>query len=155
MVQTELWEFLNCNGISSGSQLVLFLGRSAGAAAPLFLPCLCRRHFSVGFWKSFCSVFLSSAWGFLFTAAIGVLFVVSSTGGCLGPGGVLPFRALTSSHLPFVAFLLFLSTFVFFSFFLYLLTACDFAFLSRSWPSGCSILTGLSVRFEEFLFVFF
>ena len=67
----------------------------------------------------FCSVFLSSACGFLFTAfsrqlpAIGVLFVVSSTGCCVngsvlcssssqlsfsfpaivcwGPGGVLPF----------------------------------------------------------------
>ena len=34
-------EFLHCDGISSGSQLVLFLGHSAGAAAPMFLPCLC------------------------------------------------------------------------------------------------------------------
>ena len=40
-------EFLHCDGISSGSQVVLFLGHSAGAAALLFLPCLCLRHFSL------------------------------------------------------------------------------------------------------------
>ena len=40
-------EFLQCDGISSGSQVVLFLGHSAGAAAPLFLPCLCLRLFSL------------------------------------------------------------------------------------------------------------
>ena len=41
-------EFLHCDGISSGSQVVLFLGHSAGAAAPFFfLPCLCLRHISL------------------------------------------------------------------------------------------------------------
>ena len=40
-------EFLHCDGISSGSQVVLFLGHSAGAAAPLFLPCLCLWLFSL------------------------------------------------------------------------------------------------------------
>ena len=86
----------------------------------------------VGFGRSFCSVFLSSACGFLFTAfsrqlaAIGDLLVVSSTGGglngsvlcssssqlsflanvCWVPGGVLPFGALANSHSPFAALLL-------------------------------------------------
>ena len=103
-------------------------------------------------------------------AAIGVLLVVPSTGCrlngsvlcssslqlsfranvCWGPGGVLPFGALASSHSPFAALLFFSPRF-----FLCLFTACDFAFLSRSWPSGCGVLTGLSVRFEEFLFVIF
>ena len=35
-------EFLHCDGISSGSQVVLFLGHSAGAVAPLFFhACAC------------------------------------------------------------------------------------------------------------------
>ena len=94
----------------------------------------------------FCSVFLSSACGFLFTAfsrqlaAIGVLFVVSSTGCCLnglvlcssssqlsssflanvcwGPGGVLPFGPLQVLIRLLRLFCSFLSTFVFFSSFL-------------------------------------
>ena len=119
-------EFLHCDGISSGSQVVLFLGHFAGAVAPFFLPYLCLRHISLwAFGRVFVLSF--SACGFLFTAfsrqlaAIGVLFVVSSTGGCLngsvlcssssqlsflanvcwGPGGVFPFGALASSHSPF------------------------------------------------------
>ena len=105
-------EFLPCEEGSRGPQVVLILGLSAGAAAP----CL----FHAGACGLFlCGLFLSSACVFLFTAfsrqlaAIGVLFVVSSTGCCLngsvlcssssqlsfsfpvnvcwGPGGVLPF----------------------------------------------------------------
>ena len=33
------------------------------------------------------------------------------------------------------------------------LNDCGFTFLSRTWPSGCSVLTCMSVMFEEFLFV--
>ena len=113
-------EFLRCEGISSGSQVVLILGLSAGAAAPyLFLAYACGISLCGLLGEVFCPVFLSSACGFLFTAfsrllaAIGVLLVVSSTGCCLngsilcssfsqlsfsfpanvcwGPGGVLPF----------------------------------------------------------------
>ena len=109
------WEFLPCEEVSGGLQVVLILGLSAGAAAP----CLFHDGACGLLGEVFCSVFLSSACGFLFTAfsrqlaAIGVLFVVSSTGCCLngsvlcssssqlsfsfpanvcwGPGGVLPF----------------------------------------------------------------
>ena len=83
-------EFLHCDGISSGSQVVLFLGHSAGAVAPLFFhACACGISLCGFLEVFFCSVFLSSACGFLFTAfsrqlaAIGILFVVSSTGRCL------------------------------------------------------------------------
>ena len=107
-------EFLPCEEVSGGLQVVLILGLYAGAAAPcLFLAGACGLLGEV-----FCSVFLSAE-RFLFTAfsrqlaAIGVLFVVSSTGCglngsvlcssslqlsfsfpvnvCWEPGGVLPF----------------------------------------------------------------
>ena len=96
----------------------------------------------------FCSVFLSSTCGFLYTAfsrqlaVIGVLLVVSSTGCCLngsvlcssssqlsfsflanicwGPGGVLPFGPCEFSFAFLRLFCSFLSTFVFLSSFLYL-----------------------------------
>ena len=89
MVPTELWNFF----IAMGSLVVLRLSCSWDILLVLrhlfsSMP-VTAAYLSVGFWKSFCSVFLSSACGFLFTAfsrqlaAIGVLFVVSSTGGCL------------------------------------------------------------------------
>ena len=113
-------ECLHCEGISSGPQIVLILGLSAGAAAPyLFHACACGISLCGFLGEVFCSGFLSSACRFLFTAfsrqlaVIGVLLVVSSTGCCLngsvlcssssqlsfsflanvcwGPGGVLPF----------------------------------------------------------------
>ena len=113
-------EFLPCEEGSGGPQVVLILGLSAGAAAPcLFHAGACGLFLCGLLVEVFCSDFLSSACGFLFTtfsrqlAAIGVLFVVSSTGCCLndsvlcssssqlsfsfpanvcwGPGGVLPF----------------------------------------------------------------
>ena len=126
-------EFLHCEGISSGSQFVLILGHPAGAAAPSFFhACACGISLCGLLEEVCCSVFLSSACGFLFTAfsrqlaAAGVLLVVSSTGCCLngsvlcssfsqlsflanvcwGPGGVLHFGALVSSHSPFAALLL-------------------------------------------------
>ena len=140
--------------------------------------------FSVGFWKNFCSVFLSSACGFLFMAfsrqlaAIGILFVVSSTGGCL-TGSVLcssssrlsffscefllgtwwcsPVGALASSHLPFVALLLlfkYLCLLLLVSFFAFSQHA-SLHFLSGFWLSGCGVVTVLSVRFKEFFVGYF
>ena len=79
-------EFLPCEEVSGGPQVVLILGLSAGAAAPclfhagacgLFLCGLLGEFF---FFFFFFSVFLSSACGFLFTAfsrqlaAIGVFY---------------------------------------------------------------------------------
>ena len=103
-------------GVSGGPQVVLILGLSAGAAAPCLAHAGACGLFLCGLLgEVFCSVFLSSACGFLFTAfsrqlaAIGILFVVSSPGCCLngsvlrsflflflrmyagGPGGVIPF----------------------------------------------------------------
>ena len=176
-------ESLHCEGISSGSQVVLILGHSAGAAAPSFFhACACGISICWLLEEVFCSVFLSSACGFLFTAfsrqlaASGVLLVVSSTGCCLngsvlcssfsqlfflanvcGGPGVLPFGALASFHSPFAALLL-LFKYLCLLLLVYLfvfLNACGFAFLSRTWPSGCGVLPGMSVRFEEFLFVIF
>ena len=135
-------------------------------------------YLSVSSWERFFIVFLSSACGFLFMsfsrqlAAIGVLFVVSSTGCrlngsvlysspsqlsfsfpanvCWGPGGVLPFgplRVLIRLLLLFKYLcLLLVSLFDF-------LNDCGIIFLSGSWPSGCSVLICMSVMFEEFLFV--
>ena len=96
----------------------------------LSLPCLACGLLG----EVFCSVILSSACGFIFTAfsrqlaAISVLLVVSSTGCCLngsvlcssssqlsfsflanvcwGPSDVLPFCPLASPHSPFAALLL-------------------------------------------------
>ena len=116
-------EFLHCEEVSGGPQVVLILGLPAGAAAPcLFRAGACGLSRCGLLGEVFCSVFLSSACGFSFTAfsrqlaAIGVLFLVSSTGCCLngsvlcssssqlsfsflanvcwGPGGVLPFGPL-------------------------------------------------------------
>ena len=88
-------EFLPCEEVSGGPQVVLILGLSAGAAAPcLFHAGACGLFLCGLLGEVFCSAFLSSACGFLFTAfskllaAIGVLFVVSSTGCCLN-GSVL------------------------------------------------------------------
>ena len=85
-------------------QVVLILGLSTGAAAPcLFYAGACGLFLCGLLGEVFCSVFLSSACGFLFTAfsrqlaAIGVLFVVSSTGCCLN-GSVL---CSSSSQLSF------------------------------------------------------
>ena len=140
-------EFLHCEEVSGGPQVVLILGHSAGAEAP------CRFH-AGAYGLSLCellgevfySVFLSSACGFLFMAfsrqlaAIGVLFVVSSIGCylngsvlcsspsqlsfsfpanvCWGPGGVLPFGPLRVLIRLLRLFCSFLSTFAFFSSFL-------------------------------------
>ena len=71
-------EFLHCEEVSGGPQVVLILGLSAGAAAP----CLFHTGACGLLGEVFYSVFLSSACGFLFTAfsrqlaAIDVLFVV-------------------------------------------------------------------------------
>ena len=68
---------------------------------------------------------------------------------------VFSLLALASSHSPFAAllllvkylcFLLLVSLFAF-------PNDCGFAFLSGTWPSGCSVLICMSVMFEEFLFV--
>ena len=76
-------EFLHCEEVSGGPQVVLILGLSAGAAAPcLFHAGACGLSLCGLLGEVFYSVFLSSACGFLFTAfsrqlaAIGVLFVV-------------------------------------------------------------------------------
>ena len=62
-------EFLDCEGIPSGSQVVLILGHSAGAAAPSFFhACACGIYLCGLLEEVFCSVFLSSACSFLFTA---------------------------------------------------------------------------------------
>ena len=103
VVQTELWSFF----IAMGSLVIRRL--SCSWDIMLVQRRLCFFHacaaafFSVGFWKNFCSVFLSSACSFLFTAfsrqlaVIGILFVVSSTGGYLN-GSVL---CSSSSQLSF------------------------------------------------------
>ena len=140
MVQTEHWSFFLAKKSLGDPQVVLILGLSTGDAdsrkgtfCPFCVPihkkkkkkpCLfyagaCGLFLCGLLGEIFCSVFLSSACGFLFTAfsrqlaAIGVLFVVSSTGCCLngwvlcssssqlsfsfpanvcwGPGGVLLF----------------------------------------------------------------
>ena len=111
---------LLCEEVSGGPQVVLILGFSAGAVAHCLFHARAYGLFLCGLLvESFYSVFLSSACGFLFTAfsrhlaAIGVLFLMSSTGCCLNgsvlgssssqlsfsfpanvcwePGGVLPF----------------------------------------------------------------
>ena len=62
-------EFLHYEGISSGPQVVLIVGHSAGAAAPsLFHACACGISLCGLLEEVFCSVCLSSACGFLFTA---------------------------------------------------------------------------------------
>ena len=88
-------EFLHCEEVSGGPQVVLILGLSAGVDAPcLFQAGACGLSLCELLGEVFYSVFLSSACSFLFTgfsrqlAAIGVLFVVSSTGCCLN-GSVL------------------------------------------------------------------
>ena len=140
-------ESLPCEEVSGGPQVVLILGLSAGAAAPcLFHAGACGLFLCGLLGEVFCSVFLSSACGFLFTAfsrqlaAIGVLFVVSSTGCCLngsvlcsssshlsfsfpanvcwGLGGVLPFGPCEFSFAFCGFFAPCLSTFAFFSSFL-------------------------------------
>ena len=83
-------EFPHCEEVSGGPQVVLFLGLSAGAAAPcLFHAGACGLSLCGLLGEVFCSVFLSSTCGFLFMAffkqlaVTGVLFVVFSTGCCL------------------------------------------------------------------------
>ena len=69
----------------------------------------------------------------------------------LGTWWCSPFWPLACSHSPFAALLLLfkylclllVSLFV-------LLNECGFAFLSGTWPSGCSVLPCMSVLFEEF-----
>ena len=133
---------LHCEEVSGGPRVVLILGLSAGAEAPcLFHAGACGLSLCELLGEVFYSVFLSSACSFLFTAfcrllaAIGVLFVVSSTGCCLngsvlcsspsqlsfsfpanvcwGPGGVLPFGPLRVLIRLLRLFCSFLSTFVF------------------------------------------
>ena len=62
-------EFLHCEEVSGGPQVVLILGLSAGAAAPcLFYAGACGLSLCGLLGEVFYSVFLSSACGFLFTA---------------------------------------------------------------------------------------
>ena len=141
MVQTKPWSFF----IAKKSLVVLILGLSAGAAAPcLFHAGACGLSLCGLLGEVFYSVFHSSACGFLFTsfsrqlAAIGVPFVMFSTGCCLnssvlcssssqlsfsfpvnvcwGPGGVIPFGPLRVLIRLLRLFCSFLSTFVFSSF---------------------------------------
>ena len=128
-------------------------------------------YFSVGTWERFFIVFLSSACGFLFTAfsrqltAIGVLFVVFSTGCCLnssvlcssssqlsfsfpanvcwGPGGVIPFGPLRVLIRLLRFFCSFLSTFVFFS---------SFLCLTFSMTAESHFSVGLGLRAAVFSF---
>ena len=60
-------EFLHCEEVSGGPQVVLVLGLSSGAAAPcLFHAGTCGLSLCGLLGDVFCSVFLSSACGFLF-----------------------------------------------------------------------------------------
>ena len=100
MVQTEHWSFFLAKKSRGGPQVVLILGLSAGAAAPcLFHAGACGLFLCGLLGKVFCSVFFSSACGFLFTAfsrqlaAIGVLFEVASSGLLERFGSVLQFFA--------------------------------------------------------------
>ena len=161
-------EFLHCEEVSGGPQVVLIPGLSACAAAPcLFHAGACGLLGEVFFY----SVFLSSAGGFLFTAfsrqlaAIGVLFVVFSTGCCLngsvlcssssqlsfsfpanvcwGPGGVMPFGPLRVVIRLMLLFCSFLSTFVFFS---------SFLCLTFSMTAESHFSVGLGLRAAGFSF---
>ena len=69
---------------------------------------------------------------------------------------VFSLLALASSHLPFAALLLLFKylCLLLLIFLFVFLNECGFTFLSRTWPSGCGVLTCMSVMFEEFLFVF-
>ena len=68
---------------------------------------------------------------------------------------VFSLLAHASSHSPFAALLLLFKYLCLLLVFLFVfLNECGFAFLSRTWPSGCGVLTCMSVMFEEFLFVF-
>ena len=168
-------EFLHCEEVSGGPQVVRSdPGTFCWCCGNLSLPR--QSLWPISLWALggvfFFSVFLSSAGGFHFTAfsrqlaAIGVLFVVFSTGCCLnglvlcscssqlsfsfpanvccGPGGVIPIGPLRVLIRLLRLFCSFLSTFVFFS---------SFLCLTFSMTAELHFSVGLGLRAAGFSFV--
>ena len=63
---------------------------------------------------------------------------------------VFSLLALASSHSPFAALLLLVKYLCLLVSLFAFRNDCGFAFLSQTWPSGCSVLICMSVMFEEF-----